>query len=59
MVMCEMLLNGIEEELIGIAHELRPALALGYPPVPANHGAHLSRPLPSQHLVRPAESVFG
>ena len=44
MMVCEVQLNGIEEILIGIARELRPALALGYPPRPFSHGAHWPRP---------------
>lgn len=32
--MREMQLNGIEEVLVGIARESRPALAVGNPPLP-------------------------
>jgi hypothetical protein len=31
-MVCEVPLDGIEELLVGITHELRPTLALGRPP---------------------------
>jgi hypothetical protein len=34
MVVCEVSLHCIEEVLIGLSRELRPALAVGDPPVP-------------------------
>ncbi len=54
----EMQLHGIEELLVGFTRELRPALALGNPPLAFSDGAHWSQPLPWLHLVRPARSVL-
>ena len=42
MVMCEVPLNRIEELLLGFASELRPALAVGDPPVPFRDRGHLA-----------------
>ena len=58
-MVCEMQLHGIEELLVGFARELRPALALGDPPLAFSDGAHWSQPLPWLHLVRPADCVVG
>ena len=49
--MREVLLNRVEERQIGIAHELRPALAIGDPPGP--NEAH--RPCGQLFLECPAE----
>jgi hypothetical protein len=38
--MCEVQLNGIEELVIGIARESRPALALSYPSLPFSGRHH-------------------
>jgi hypothetical protein len=45
-MVCEVQLNGIEELLVGLARELRPALTLGDPPFAFSDGAHWSRPRP-------------
>ncbi len=46
-MVCEVQLYGIEELLVGIARELRPALTLGNPPFGTfSDGAHVSRPRP-------------
>jgi hypothetical protein len=59
MMVREVQLNGVEEVLVGIARESRPALTLGNPPFPFSDGAHWSRPSPPLRLVRPADCVVG
>jgi hypothetical protein len=40
MVVCEVSLHRSEEQVIGIAHELRPALAIGDPALPFGDRGH-------------------
>jgi len=45
MVVCEMPLHRIEELLIGLSSETRPALAVGDPPVPFVEGGQTDLPV--------------
>lgn len=54
-MVCEMQLYGVEELLVRSTRELRPALALGDPPLAFSDGAHWSQPPPSLRLTRPAD----
>lgn len=54
-MVCEMQLHGVEELLVRSTRELRPALALGDPPLAFSDGAHWSQPAPSLLLTRPAD----
>jgi hypothetical protein len=54
-MVCKVQLYDIEELLVGSARELRPALALGDPPLAFSDGAHWSRPSSWPHLMRPAD----
>jgi hypothetical protein len=42
MVMCEVSLGRIEELLLGIAREARPALAVGDPAMPFGDSGHMA-----------------
>ena len=42
MVVCKVLLNRVEELLLGCAGELRPALAVGDPSVPFADRGHMA-----------------
>lgn len=59
MVLCEVLLDRIEELLIGVARELRPTLAGGSPslPVVVDHGQMTWFVAVWLHPLRPAEGV--
>src|SRR5205085_11623996 len=60
MVVCEVSLHRIEELLIGLSCESRPALAVGDPPVPFVDRGHMSWSLRSCWAsLRPADDVDG
>jgi len=58
-MMCEVQLNGLEELTIGFARELRPALTLGYAPLPFDGCHHRSQPLPPADALAPRRVVSG
>ena len=55
MMVCEVLLDRIEELRIGLPGELRPALAVGDPQVPFAGRGGLPRLYGQRFLLRPAE----
>ena len=58
MVMCEMTLSRCVELMLVVACELRPALAVGDPPVPSvDSGCEAVVIAVAVHLERPAEGV--
>jgi hypothetical protein len=58
MMMCEVPLSRVEELLLGIASEARPALAIGDPPVPFRDFGHLAFVIAACRLPeRPAEGL--
>jgi hypothetical protein len=60
MVVGEVSLGRIEELLLGFAHELRPALAIGDPSVPFADRGHFSSVVAARrHFVRPPSASFG
>jgi hypothetical protein len=58
MVMCEVSLSCVEELLLGIAGEARPALAIGDPIELSGDSGHMAFIVAAgPHLRRPAEGV--
>jgi hypothetical protein len=58
MMMCEVSLSRIEELLLRVACEARPALAVGDPSVPVRDCGHMALVIAARlNLLRPAEGV--
>jgi hypothetical protein len=58
MMVSEVSLSRVEELLLGIAGEARPALAIGNPTVPSGDCGHMAFVIAAwRHLERPAEGL--